>query len=217
MTRDDALTFAKHLLFEDAASTGIGSTTNLNNTIDVANRAVWRKAVSLAPSVFTTTSADLSYIGATGYYDLTSALNPYIISRVDLKFGGSYVPLEPSAPQEQGRYNQTVAVTAGVTPVSYWLDGSKLKMLPGTATDQTFRIVYVPTLAALSAGSSVLLGGALVEFHDLVCYEAERILRAKDEAPDVFKDIRADLYRDFTRHLSRRSTYRPHNIVEVVQ
>ena len=214
MTRAEAVTFVKHLLFEDAATTGIASTANLNTTIDLANKSIWRKAISQQPSAFATRST-VSYVAANDGYDLSTSLKPYIIMRVEVNNGGSWLPVEPVAFNEQEDYDSTYNQPQGGYPSFYVVEGQTLRLLPRPATDQSVRLTVVPAYVALAADATELLSGKFTEFHDLVCYEAERILRAKDEAPDVFKPIRDEMKRDFMRFLGTRTTYRPHTISEV--
>ena len=217
MTRAEAVTHIKNLLFEDAASTGIATTAQFNTTVDIANQAVWHKAVALAPSMFTTTSADTTYSASTGYFDVVPTTY-FLVTRVDIKVGTEWMALDPSFPQDQAYMDATSVQPAGVTPVGYWMDGTRLKLLPRPASDQTIRIVYVPALPALGGDADVLLAARMPEFHSLVAYEAAMVLAAKDEASATFqavKVIRDELYKSFLRHLSRRSAFRSHSIREV--
>jgi hypothetical protein len=219
MTRADAVTYVKHALFEDAASTGVATPAQINLTVDAANVAVWQAASVLQPSIFTETSADLNYVSATGYHDLAALSTvPSTLSLVHWKVGTTYYPIEELKSQEKDRLESYGVVAGGSTPLGYWMDGEKLKFLPSPTGNGTFRLTFVGRPTALSGDTDKLLLGKMVEWHLLVCFEAIMLLAAKDEAGDTFKlykVLRDEMRARLDKWLTRRSTARPHFIREV--
>jgi hypothetical protein len=217
-TREDLVTYVKHLLFEDAATTSLASLVNIQTTIDVANRTVWALAVKTRPSLFEKRSADLTYAPATGYYDLTSLEDGsglYLLSRVHLKVSDTYYALHPFDGNERLRTGPEGVY--GVSPVGYLQEGERLYLLPKPSENKTIQLTYIPQLAPMTTGTSALGGvRALTPYHPLVAYEAALTLAVKDEADPVgLKLQRDELRKQMIQHLSRSQLQRPRGIREV--
>lgn len=217
MTRDDLIDFTKHLLSEDAATSAIATTANIQTTVDLANKKVWAEAVKQSPSLFEKRSGDLSYVAATGYYDLStleSNAGLHLLTRAYIKSGDYYYVLQPFDPNERFRAGPE---GLSVTPIGFYLEGEKLYLVPKPSQNQTLQLCYVANLATMS-GSTVALGGvtSLTMFHPLVAYEAALTLGVKDEARITdLKLLRDELRRSLMQHLSRRQVRLPRAIREV--
>jgi hypothetical protein len=219
VTRAEAATYIKHLLFEDAATTGLASTAQLNLTIDAANVAVWQRASIRQPSLFSETPADLTYVAATGYHDLSAlTVVPSTLNLVSVLSGGRYYPIEEMKVTEKDKVDLYSPVPGSSIPVAYWLDGERLKFIPAPASNLTFRLNYVGRPTPMTGDADKLLLGKMVEWHLLVCYEAALVLAIKDEADGMFRGIkfvRDEMRESLDRWLGKRSNARPHFIREV--
>ena len=217
-TREDILAYVKHLLFEDASTTSIGSLANLQSTVDVANKTVWQLAVRTAPSLFETRTGDITYNANTGYYDLTqleSGNGVYMLSRAWIKWSGYWYPLEPMDTNDRVRV--IPEGVQGVVPLGYYLEGEKLYLVPKPSDNQTLQFTYIPNLGTMTTGTAALNGvRSLSMFHPLVAYEAAIVLGLKDEG-DMrgLIGIRNEMRANMLQHLSRRNLRRPRVIREV--
>lgn len=225
MTRDELVDFTKSLLFEDSATSGLGTTAQFQTHIDIANKTIWQRAVKAAPSLFETRSADLTYSTATGYYDLSAMetnAGVYLPSRVFVRLSAyssgrdPYFLLEPLDGDERHVAGRGEFASPGA-PVAYYLEGERLYLAPRPSSNQTLQIVYVPNLPTMS-GATQALGGktVLTTYHPLVAYEAATVLAAKDEASTgEWRRLRDEMMKQMLAHLSRRQRQRPHSIREV--
>lgn len=203
MTRDELVTYTKHLLAEDAATTALASDANFQSTVDIANKTVWQTALDAAPSIFETRSVDLTYVPSVGYNlaSLESNAGIYELKRVYLKNGSNYLPLTQFAADEHHIVNATSGGVCG-----YYVEGEYLYLVTKPTENKTLRLIYLPNLPTM-AGSTQALGAktALTTFHPLVAYEAALVLGVKDEAAiSGLKLVRDEMKKALVRHLNRR-------------
>jgi hypothetical protein len=221
VTRDEAAELAKNLLFESGATTGIGSSTEINALVDAANKKVWAQACQTSPSTFEVRSPDLPFVSATGFLSLldVDGEGVYDVRRVYAKVSSvsdsvdPWLKLERLDGEERHRLGRAYYASPFI-PSGYYLEGENLYLAPKVSSNQTLQIVYVPNVSDLSATEEVLGGvSTLKPFHSLVAYEAALNLAVKDEANlSGIKLLRDEMKGEMLRHLSRR---RVRNIREV--
>jgi hypothetical protein len=223
VTRTELVAYTKHLIFENAATTAVASDTDLESTVDNANKKVWRYCVKQAPSLFEERVEDLPYSSDLGYLDLPGVdeRGVYLLSRVLVNAsqylpssGDPYITLEPLDGAERFAFGRNVIGGRGYVPGGYYLEGERLHVVPATG-NLTLQLVFIPNLAAMAAETKAL-NGKLEPFHELVALEAAIVLAVKDEANvSGLVLLRNESKKDLVLHLTKRQRQRPKVIREV--
>jgi hypothetical protein len=223
VTRDDIVAYTKHLIFENAATTGIGSDADIELTVDKANKKVWRYCVKQAPSLFEERVEDLPYSSELDYLDLAGVdeRGIYLLSRVLVKAaqylstsGDPYILLDPLDGDERFAAGRNLVGSAAFIPRAYYLEGEHLHVVPQVG-DIALQLIYIPNVATMTAETKAL-NGKLEPFHELVALEAAIVLAVKDEASLAgLVLLRNEAKKDLVMHLSKRQRQRPKVIREV--
>src|SRR3990167_1640524 len=178
MNRGTARTTAKGIWLGETGS--YWSDAQLNTVISAANRRVYNLIVEHDPTYFQTVSSNATYPANAENVDLSGAafLNtrPQNLLAVEqlatnavVSPGNQPTLCEPVHPSDIQRYYTSSEQTyTSVVSYRYALLGDLLYFGPIPTAAVTFRVRYITPLADLADDTTALLGGQLVEWHELV-------------------------------------------------
>lgn len=184
-------TFTLELLAENSTDKGLVDATpgqSLDTWLNFANRNVWKEAVQANSDLFTTRSADQLLDPATGYvtYASIAAAGLKKINFFEVKVGATYYPIWPlQNPQDRSQVEPSSGIPystpGGPLPYGLYVENERVYASPPPLSPITFRVSYVPQVAAMAAAGDVPLAGRLPDHHDLVGVEAACLIYRKTE------------------------------------
>jgi hypothetical protein len=206
MTRDEAVAYVKHLLFEESSTQALASDANLALTVNQANTKAWLDSVEANTKFWSVTSPGIAVQGSETSLAAFGANGVHLIRGVQIRYGNAWLGIPEVAPQDGGDTEPIAGAYVDVAAATaYYIEGDNLFLYPKTEGTTEVRIKYVPRLAALT-GPGELMGGRLADFHSLVVYDSAIELGAKDEArTDEWKVRRSEIGSRLLRYMRSRT------------
>lgn len=213
----------RNLCFEQSGDTGLFSTTQIDDFLNLAHQTLWGEIAEISPSWFAVRSADIT-IGSSGYAISGTALDAdgfHSITRVEIKYDtADYVPLAYLDFQET-RLTTGPSADSAASAANYqgwYFIGDDVHLYPTPATNQTIRITFVPAAYSFTTGSSVTtdfpFDRLMPNYDDTVAYLAATMALEKDEVSEHIRrryDIR---HKNLIDHVRRRQTSKARAVIQ---
>ncbi|MGE5617336.1 MAG: hypothetical protein ACM3UX_00205 [Candidatus Woesearchaeota archaeon] len=221
MTLTQLRSFVRDAVMEKSTDLGlIPDDTSLDRYAHAAHKAIYEQAVEWNPRPWMVRSADLTYANPLTFTTIAGGGKPVrSVHLVRVKNGVGYSPVTP---QEAG-YIDFADFEDGATSVQvpescrWYVEGAGLYLTP-PPTGATLSVSFVRHVGEIASGDEIL-GGLLLDHHDLVGFKAAQLIYRKDEMlrtpwdeeiAEKLRALRSALARNQgqrTRRIRRSSTF----------
>jgi hypothetical protein len=207
----------RNLCFEGVADEGLFKG-DLAGFINAAYQSLYTEVVETSPSFFEVASA-AQQLGAAGLAFGGTALDAngiHLVSGLEIQDPvGNWLPLDPVDRREIGmRAGPAASVSGSGWSFAGWYTQNFTALLyPSPATTQTARLLYVPEVAELSAGTDMPFAGNLRGFHRLIGYAAALLALDKDQVPLTLRTSATAMRGQLLRHVRRTQAQKSRRIL----